>query len=443
MKKIFRPVMVMLTACAASFQAQQIQNAQVLQPFTEKLSLDRISNILFIGDSHIQADWLTSYLRQKFQSRYGNAGRGLVFPYQLGNTNGADDFSSASNSAWETFRLVHEQDVFPQLGASGFVIGNKEKSFIEIQFKNPEDTFDSVVIYNDAAMSGKPFTIYSETEPLSRFVQKKTEKLSHTAVSGETFHEIVSKYNTTTTRLRQLNGDRILQPVAGNTYKVERNYPVYNAEFENKIQQLKQYTFTGSETEVDFSSPQQVFLMQTDVPKGNLFYGFRFLKNVKKGIVFNTVGVNGATYGDFLKYPLQVQQLVTLAPDVLIIALGTNEIFSNKITKEEFQANVSTLISKFRAADPRLPVLLIGPPDNQPKEARIPEIISWLQESAEKNNAAFFDLYQAAGGKGYFKKALMKKEAASDGVHYLRPGYENQAELIWKAISSVPGSPGH
>lgn len=443
MKKIFRPLLIMMAAYTASFQAQQIENAQLLKPFADKLSQARVSGILFIGDSHIQADWLTSYLRHQFQSRYGNAGRGLVFPYQLGNTNGADDFSSASNSAWETFRLVHEQDLFPQLGASGFVIGNKEKSFIEIQFKNPEDTFDRVVIYNDAAMDRKPFDVYTETEPLSRFVQKKTEKLNHTAATGETFHEIVSKYNTTTTRLRQLNGDRILQPSTGSTYKVERNYPVYNAEFESRIRQTGQYRFTGSETEVDFSSPQQVFLMQTDIPEGNLFYGFRFLKNVKKGVVFNTVGVNGATYGDFLKYPLQVQQLVTLSPDVLMIALGTNEIFSNKITKEEFQANVSTLISKFRAADPRLPVLLIGPPDNQPKEARIPEIISWLRESAEKNNAAFFDLYQAAGGKGYFKKALVKKEAASDGVHYLRPGYENQAELIWKAISSAIGSSGH
>ena len=33
------------------------------------------------------------------------------------------------------------------------------------------------------------------------------------------------------------------------------------------------------------------------------------------------------------------------------------------------------------------------------------------------------------------KKALNKKEANTDGVHFLRPGYEFQAEKIWTAIS--------
>jgi hypothetical protein len=30
---------------------------------------------------------------------------------------------------------------------------------------------------------------------------------------------------------------------------------------------------------------------------------------------------------------------------------------------------------------------------------------------------------------------LNKKEANTDGVHFLRPGYEFQAEKIWTAIS--------
>jgi len=41
------------------------------------------------------------------------------------------------------------------------------------------------------------------------------------------------------------------------------------------------------------------------------------------------------------------------------------------------------------------------------------------------------------GGKGYFKKAQTRKEASGDGVHYLKPGYENQAEMIWKAIKKT------
>lgn len=419
--------------------AQNIENEAVLKPFFENLSKNQVTQILFIGDSHIQADHLTGYLRKKFQDQYGNAGRGLVFPYQVANTNGAEDFSSVSNQPWETFRLVHEQKVFPQIGAAGFVIGNKEDSFLEITFKNPEDSFDKVVIYNDAKMKGGSFSLFNENQSLKDFVQKKSERISHTASENQTFHEIVSQYNTTTTKLRALNGDKILNPKAGSVYKVERNFLVYNPDFEQNIKEIGSYKFDSSKTEIDFKSPQNVFLLKTNNPQGNTFYGFQFLKNVKKGIVFNTVGVNGATYSDFLKFPLQLEQLSKIKSDVLIIALGTNEAFG-KVEKEEFQKNVTDVISKFRNENPDLPILLIGPPDNSPKENRTIEVISWIEESARQNNTAFFNLFEATGGKGSFKKAQARKEASSDGVHYLKPGYENQAEAIWKAIKKPAGN---
>ncbi|KQM49933.1 GDSL-type esterase/lipase family protein [Chryseobacterium sp. Leaf201] len=436
MKITGRNLGILLLLLSAGMQAQQIEHAETLKPFTEKLKQNKVSQILLMGDSHIQADWLTSYLRKKFQDQYGNAGRGMVFPYTVANTNGSDDFTSASNRTWETFRLVHEQKLFSQIGAGGFVIGNKENSLLEISFKNPQDAFDKVVIYHDAQMNGSEITLYKETQPLKNFIDKKKETLNHTATYGETFHEIVSKYNSTTTRLRQLNGARILHPVEGASYKTERNYLVYNADFENQIEPVASKKLTGFKTEIKVKEPQQVFLMRSDNPAGNIFYGFQFLRNVEKGVVFNTVGVNGATYADFLKYPLQVQQLVTLQPDILIIALGTNEAFA-PVSKEEFQYAVTELITKFRKENAALPVLLVSPPDNIPKQSRVPEIVSWLRESAVQNNAAFFDLYQASGGKGSFKKAQMKKEAASDGVHFVKPGYENQAELIWKAFSEI------
>ena len=174
--------------------------------------------------------------------------------------------------------------------------------------------------------------------------------------------------------------------------------------------------------------------MKTNANSGNVFYGFQFLKNVKKGVVFNTVGVNGATYGDFLKYSLQIEQLNSIQPDLVMISLGTNESLSS-ITKEDFQKNISDLVSKFKEQNPNLPILLISPTDNRLKSQKIKEIVSWIEESAQLKKVAFFNLYEATGGSGYFKKALNKKEANTDGVHFLRPGYEFQAEKIWTAIS--------
>ena len=39
--------------------------------------------IVQVGDSHIQADFFSGYLRQNFQRQFGNAGRGLIFPYRV------------------------------------------------------------------------------------------------------------------------------------------------------------------------------------------------------------------------------------------------------------------------------------------------------------------------------------------------------------------------
>jgi len=38
------------------------------------------------------------------------------------------------------------------------------------------------------------------------------------------------------------------------------------------------------------------------------------------------------------------------------------------------------------------------------------------------------------GGTGYFQKALQRKEANADGAHFLKPGYEKQAEIIWNEL---------
>src|SRR6218665_6047 len=52
----------------------------------EKTKTGRV-NIAHIGDSHIQADIFSGLVRQKMQLKFGNAGRGLIFPYRLAKSN--------------------------------------------------------------------------------------------------------------------------------------------------------------------------------------------------------------------------------------------------------------------------------------------------------------------------------------------------------------------
>lgn len=63
--------------------------------------------ILLIGDSHIQGDGATGMARRMLQDRYGSAGRGLITPNKLANTNQPADYTITSNTTgWRTARLM-------------------------------------------------------------------------------------------------------------------------------------------------------------------------------------------------------------------------------------------------------------------------------------------------------------------------------------------------
>ena len=69
--------------------------------------------IVHIGDSHLQTGVLTSVLRERLQMQFGNAGRGLVFPYQVAKTNEPVTFVSSSNVIWEAKRCVFPDRPMP------------------------------------------------------------------------------------------------------------------------------------------------------------------------------------------------------------------------------------------------------------------------------------------------------------------------------------------
>ena len=63
----------------------------------EKTQKGRVT-ITHIGDSHIQADFLSGTIRQKIQLKFGNAGRGLIFPYRAAKSNEPSSYKTTTNN---------------------------------------------------------------------------------------------------------------------------------------------------------------------------------------------------------------------------------------------------------------------------------------------------------------------------------------------------------
>jgi hypothetical protein len=101
--------------------ANHIENATIgLQRFYQRLQQlplhparlpgGRVA-IVHIGDSHLQADDYAGRVRQELQRTYGNAGRGLVFPYAVARTNGSPTYyTTATGGTWRAKRVTNLPD---------------------------------------------------------------------------------------------------------------------------------------------------------------------------------------------------------------------------------------------------------------------------------------------------------------------------------------------
>jgi lysophospholipase L1-like esterase len=72
---------------------------------------DRKINILQIGDSHIQAGFLSNEIRIQFQNNMllGNGGRGLIFPYKIAHTNGPWNYGIDYTGHWEYCKNINRR----------------------------------------------------------------------------------------------------------------------------------------------------------------------------------------------------------------------------------------------------------------------------------------------------------------------------------------------
>lgn len=110
---------------------------------------DTIS-IVHIGDSHLQADIATGYIRTLFQNNFGNAGRGIVIPFKLSRTNEPRDYSITSNTRWIARKAINSAND-EDMGFTGIAISPMEDKFnlkISLLSKKRPESFKKLQIFH-------------------------------------------------------------------------------------------------------------------------------------------------------------------------------------------------------------------------------------------------------------------------------------------------------
>jgi lysophospholipase L1-like esterase len=162
------------------------------------------------------------------------------------------------------------------------------------------------------------------------------------------------------------------------------------------------------------------------------------LESDDPGIVYSSVGVNGAEVTSFLKCNMLENDLKILKPDWIIISLGTNDVYSSKFEINLFNENFFELLKRIRQTLPDVAILITTPPDSFRKRTYpnqdLPVLIKNLYKLAEENNCALWDLYNIMGGYSSIKIWYSKGLAASDKVHFSKEGYNLQGDLIYNSF---------
>lgn len=195
---------------------------------------------------------------------------------------------------------------------------------------------------------------------------------------------------------------------------------------------------------VPFKDTLNVISMRVNAADSGRHKGTIFgmvLGNNQPGIIYNTIGSNGARFEDYNHSEFFIKQLAALHPDLVIVSLGTNEAYAKDYSSDDFETEIDTLLTDIRQVAPGVDFLLTTPNDayraHRYKNPNVAQAAVAIKHEAIKHNAAYWDFYHIMGGFGSIQKWYLKHLAQKDRVHFTVGGYTIQAQLFYKALQKT------
>lgn len=334
------------------------------------------ADIVHIGDSHVQSGFFSEVIRNSFQKKYGDAGKGIVCLHHLYGSNDTNDIYVKNLKGRFSGFTVSRHNLKNPISLSAVEINSGSNTNISIILKSKNKPFKNIIIFRSKNSSSLICDNYENI------------KISHD--------------------LRYWVSDTIL--------------------LRNKTNDIK---------------------LNSDNILKDRVYSAIYLYNDNKGVVFNSIGVNGATLEHFdnIDYFKEVSRL---SPKFIIISLGTNDGYTSKFDVVKFRNTMDSFSQHLKQVFPDIPLLFTTPPPSclrqvyrhkRKKRIRymtnpnIKVISSEIINCAKKYNFAVVDLYSALGGDDAVSKLLNKKELGHDRVHYTVEGYRSHGRIVAKSLN--------
>lgn len=394
--------------------------------------------IVHYGDSQLEGDRISDYLRNKFQLRFGGMGPGIVQPIDISRSR--ISIRQSESKDWSKFAIFgntkrHDRGLYG-IGCSSYAYTG------EYLVKIGEDTVINKVPY---APGSEDSTII---DSLKMEVDQSKAVMATDSFYLDTIITPIYKTETTETsylryrvakhsfpKVRQFEQVRLL-------YASDNAFKVYTqVDGQKKAIAVPEASIMGISSIFTDTVRQQVLLSFTG--PSPLIYGVAL--DGKEGVAVDNFPMRGSsgTGYSMINHTLLRQQYTKTNTKLLILQYGINVIPNPQKSYGYYERMFSRELKALKAANPDLSILIIGPSDMSRKRGgkyvsypNVHLVRDAMKNAAFANDCAFWDLYEAMGGENSMVSWVTADPALAnkDFTHFNSRGAAYVGEMIYAAL---------
>ncbi len=337
---------------------------------------DRPVRVMWLGDSHTQADFWTAALRASLQARFGKGGPGFV------------------HIGWSEKKYRHGDVRIKTQGG----------------WRIEPPTLVSTRKYDDGVLGlGGVRLVPSDAGARASLAVEAS------AVPGKVRWDVAF---------------RLADPAASLTLRVSGASPLTVTSADTKVA-----AGPGGIRHVALESPGPGGTIEV-APSGQAELMGVVIESSEPGVVVDTLGLNGARVASALAMDEAswVSAVSRRAPDLVVIAYGSNESSDMKFNAARHASAVESLLRRIRAGAPNADCLVFGPVDRGGKRygETVVHINAAQRDAAQRAGCAFWSGQMAMGGKGSMERWEVETPplAQADLLHLTPKGYERLGNML-------------
>jgi lysophospholipase L1-like esterase len=369
---------------------------QSLTDFFESLRLGdynrKFIRVLHYGDSQIEGDRVTSYLRSRLQAKFGGGGIGFVHAVPQSSQPAAITQSNSSN--WEKITLAdHDKDLsgINRYGAlGGYSMYNQNRNFFS------KSTFEAWIHFQRNLGLNSP----------SRNFQKV----------------------------------KVFYGFNANPFMVELNA-------EGKAIDAELIPTTNNLNAVSFDIDTRINSFEIKFKGENSPLIFGISLETEKGIGVDNIPIRGSSGNNFTKTDMvfMKEMLKMLNAKLIILQFGVNVVPNVVESYKYYEIQLYNQLKAIQNAKPDASIVMIGVSDVSRKEGlhyvsypNIEKIRDAQKNAAFRAGVPFWDCYTAMGGRNSMAAWENAKPplASKDFVHFTYRGANLIAEMFYAALMS-------